>query len=124
MSESLENKKTAIILFNLGGPDSKKSVKPFLFNLFNDKYIITLPKVFRYFLAWIISSRREKIAQEIYAYMGNKSPILEETKAQCDALEKTLKGQKNSDYKVFVCMRHWHPMSDEVVKDVLDYNPN
>ena len=54
----IKNKKTAIILFNLGGPDSKKAVKPFLFNLFNDKYIITLPKVFRYLLSWIISSKR------------------------------------------------------------------
>ena len=59
MSESSKNKKTAIVLFNLGGPDSKKAVKPFLFNLFNDKYIITLPKFLRYFIAWLISSRRE-----------------------------------------------------------------
>lgn len=124
MLESSKNKKTAIILFNLGGPDSKKAVKPFLFNLFNDKYIITLPKIFRYFLAWIISSRREKTAQEIYANMGNKSPILDETKAQAIALEKVLKGRINSEYKVFICMRHWHPMSDEVVKNVLDYNPD
>jgi len=122
--ESLKNKKTAIILFNLGGPDSKKAVKPFLFNLFNDKYIITLPKVFRYILAWIISSRRKKTAQEIYAYMGDKSPILAETKAQLVALEQALKGELNSEHKVFISMRHWHPMSDEVVKNVLDYNPD
>ena len=80
-------------------------------------YIITLPKFLRYFVAWIISSRREKTAQEIYSYLGDKSPILDETKAQADSLEKSLKNSLESDYKVFICMRHWHPMSDKVVED-------
>ncbi len=124
MLENLKNKKTAIVLFNLGGPDSKKAVKPFLFNLFNDKYIISIPKIFRYCLAWIISSRREKTAQKIYSYIGNKSPILEETKAQSLALEQVLKDKLESNYKVFICMRHWHPMSDKVVKNVIDYDPD
>ena len=34
--------KTAVVLFNLGGPDKIKSVQPFLFNLFNDKKIINI----------------------------------------------------------------------------------
>ncbi len=123
MSESSKNKKTAIVLFNLGGPDSKKAVKPFLFNLFNDKYIITLPKFLRYFIAWLISSRREKTAQEIYSYLGDKSPILDETKAQADFLEKSLKSSLKSDCRVFICMRHWHPMSDKVVEDITNYGP-
>jgi protoporphyrin/coproporphyrin ferrochelatase len=124
MSENINNKKTAIVLFNLGGPDSKEAVKPFLFNLFNDKYIITLPSFFRYLIAWLISSRREKTAQEIYSYTGNKSPILDETKAQKLALEKALKSKINNEYEVFICMRHWHPMSEEVVKQVKIYDPN
>ena len=66
MSKVLDSKKTAIVLFNLGGPDSLKAVKPFLFNLFNDKNIITLPSFFRYLIAWFISSRRENTAREIY----------------------------------------------------------
>jgi len=124
MFESTKNKKTAIILFNLGGPDSIKAVKPFLFNLFNDKYIINLPKFLRYFVAKLISSRREKTAQEIYSYLGGKSPILEETNKQADALSKALKNKINSEYEVFICMRHWHPMSDEVIKKVEKYAPN
>ena len=39
-------KKKAVVLFNLGGPDRLESVKPFLFNLFNDKSIINLPGAF------------------------------------------------------------------------------
>jgi ferrochelatase len=60
MSETIKNKKKiAVVLFNLGGPDSLDSVKPFLFNLFYDKYIITLPSILRFFIAKLISSRRE-----------------------------------------------------------------
>ena len=56
-------KKKAVVLFNLGGPDRLESVKPFLFNLFNDKAIISLPRVFRFMLAYLISSKREKTAK-------------------------------------------------------------
>ena len=60
------DKKTAVILFNLGGPDKLESVEPFLFNLFNDKAIIGLPQPFRFLLAKFISKRRVKKAQKIY----------------------------------------------------------
>ena len=41
-------KKTAVVMFNLGGPDSLEAVKPFLFNLFYDPAIITVPNPFRW----------------------------------------------------------------------------
>lgn len=37
----------AVVLFNLGGPDSLEAVQPFLFNLFNDPAIIRLPGAVR-----------------------------------------------------------------------------
>ena len=43
--------KVAVVLFNLGGPDSLEAVRPFLFNLFRDPAIITLPAIVRYPLA-------------------------------------------------------------------------
>lgn len=122
MSKIIKNKRIAIVLFNLGGPDNLTAVKPFLFNLFNDKYIITLPSFLRYMIAWLISSRREKTAQHIYSQMGGRSTILPETKKQADALTEYLK-DKISDFKVFICMRHWHPMSDQVIKQIENYNP-
>jgi ferrochelatase len=76
----------AIVLFNLGGPDSLGAVRPFLFNLFNDPAIIRLPGLLRRPLAWFISRRREKKAQGIYALMGGRSPILPNTEAQAKAL--------------------------------------
>jgi ferrochelatase len=112
--------KTAVILFNLGGPDSQQAVKPFLFNLFNDPAIIGAPKLIRYFLAKFISGKREKKAQGIYAQIGGKSPILELTNQQAQALEAKL----GEGYKVFVCMRYWHPMSAEVAAQVAAYAPD
>ncbi|RTK92330.1 MAG: ferrochelatase [Rickettsiales bacterium] len=122
MSKILNNKKLAIILFNLGGPDSLQAVKPFLFNLFNDKFIINLPKFFRYLLAYLISSTREKKAKGIYARMGGRSSIMPETQSQANALAEYLKDKLDCEFKIFICMRHWHPMSDEVVKQVCDYS--
>jgi len=125
MSEITRNKKkVAVVLFNLGGPDSLNAIKPFLFNLFNDKYIITLPSVLRFVVAKLISIRREKFAKTIYANTGGKSPILEETLSQKKALKEEL--IKNSDitFELFICMRHWHPMTAEVVKNIKNYEPN
>jgi ferrochelatase len=115
-------KKTAVILFNLGGPDNLKSVQPFLFNLFNDKAIIGLPQPFRFLLAKLISSRRTKKAQKIYEQIGGKSPLLELTNAQAYALEREL--SFFGDFKVFVSMRYWQPFANEVIKKIKEYQPN
>lgn len=122
MSVICKNKKTAIVLFNLGGPDSLDAVQPFLFNLFNDPAIIGVPRLIRYFLARYISKKRAPIAQDIYREIGDKSPIFDNTKAQADALLAVL--ETHGDVKTFICMRYWHPMSDEVVQEVKDYHPD
>ena len=114
--------RTAVVLFNLGGPDSTVAVQPFLYNLFNDPAIISAPKVVRSLLASFISRRRTPTATKIYEEMDGKSPILENTEAQAEALEKALKG--HGDVKVFTCMRYWHPLADEVVRDVKAYAPD
>ena len=113
--------KKAVILFNLGGPDKLESVEPFLFNLFNDPAIISIPSIIRYPLAKIISKRRTPIAKDIYKEIGNKSPILELTQQQSESLENNLK--KKGDYKCFVVMRCWHPRASQVIKKVKEYNP-
>lgn len=110
--------KTAVILFNLGGPDSKKSIRPFLFRFFMDPNIVYLPKFFRFLLASYISIKRTlKEAGKSYSLLGDKSPLLENSYAQARALENIL----GPDFKVFVCMRYWHPMADEIVRHVNDW---
>ncbi len=114
--------KIAIILFNLGGPDSLDAVQPFLRNLFSDPAIIALPTWLRLPLARFISSRRTPKAKHIYAQIGGSSPILGQTEAQARALEAALEGQH--DWRGYVCMRYWHPMTDAVVGSVKRFAPD
>jgi protoporphyrin/coproporphyrin ferrochelatase len=116
-------KKIGVVLFNLGGPDELSSVKPFLFNLFNDPAIIGAPSLIRFILAKLISSKREKKAKEIYSFMGGKSPILKETNEQRIELEKMLE-KEDSNYKVFISMRYWKPFINETIKDIIKWNPD
>ena len=113
--------KKAVILFNLGGPDKLENVEPFLFNLFNDPAIISIPSIFRYPLAKLISKRRAPIAKNIYKEIGYKSPILELTQDQAKSLESNL--LEKGDYKCFVVMRCWHPRASDVIKKIKEYNP-
>jgi ferrochelatase len=103
--------KLAIVLFNLGGPDSPEAVEPFLRNLFSDPGIIQLPGFVRLPLARLIARRRAPVARAIYDHIGGRSPILAETQEQARALEAAANGD-GIEAKVFVAMRCWHPFSD------------
>ena len=115
---------TAVVLYNLGGPDGPDDVRPFLFNLFNDPMIIGAPAPIRWLLAKMISRKRAPIAQEIYAHIGGGSPLLVNTRAQSDALEKMLNAGGYETYKCFVAMRYWHPMADAVMGEVMAAKPD
>lgn len=113
--------KTAVVLFNLGGPDSKEAIKPFLFNFFTDPNIIRLPYPLRWMIAKLIAYRRsKKEAGTSYGELGDKSPLLANSQQQADALE----AQLGEGHKVFIAMRYWHPMADEVAAAVKEYNPD
>ena len=117
--------KKAVILFNLGGPDKLENDEPFLFNLFNDPAILSLPSFFRFPLAKLIANRRTPTAQKIYKELGGSSPILKLTEEQSYALETRLNKNDNlSNYKCFIVMRCWHPRAENVVKKVINYNPD
>ncbi len=110
--------KLAVVLFNLGGPDSLDAVEPFLRNLFSDPAILSVPGLVRKPLANVlIARRRAPVAREIYAKLGGRSPIVEETRAQADALDKVL-AERGVVAKSFIAMRCWHPFSDETTDAV------
>jgi protoporphyrin/coproporphyrin ferrochelatase len=115
--------KVAVVLFNLGGPDSPEAVRPFLFNLFNDPAIIRAPGIVRTLIARSISSRREASARLNYDRMGGRSPILPETNDQARALEQRL-AQTAAEVRTFVAMRYWNPFTEEVARAVADYAPD
>ncbi len=115
--------KLAVVLFNLGGPDSPEAVEPFLQNLFGDEAILVMPWMLRKPLAWFIARRRAPVAREIYAKIGGRSPILEETEAQARALEQVL-AKQGHDVRAFIVMRYWKPFSDEAARAVKAWNPD
>ncbi|ASI47851.1 MAG: ferrochelatase [Anaplasma ovis] len=120
----VSNKKVAVVLLNLGGPSSLCEVEKFLFSLFSDRRILELPYPLRMLVAMLISKLRARSARKIYALMGGKSAILEETEHQASALEKRLNcAAEGKIYKVFVCMRHSKPGSREALHAVRDYQP-
>ncbi len=121
--------RTAVVLFNLGGPDAPDAIRPFLFNLFNDASIIGLPAPLRFLLANFIAWRREKPARAIYAQIGGKSPLLDNTRAQAAALEAALSdgfatGEAKGEVRTFIAMRYWHPMSSETAAAVKEFAPD
>jgi protoporphyrin/coproporphyrin ferrochelatase len=112
--------RTAVVLMNLGGPDTLDAVQPFLFNLFSDPAILRLPTVLRVPLARLISWRRARVAREIYRRLGGGSPLLANTEAQARALETAL----GMDYRCFVAMRYWRPTSEEAAREVANWAPD
>ena len=119
------SRRIGVVLFNLGGPDSLEAVKPFLFNLFNDKAIIGLPQPFRRLLAWRISSGREEEAKANYAHMGGSSPLQRETELQRQALEIALATALPGDVvKVVTAMRYWRPLTQEAAAEMASFKPD
>ncbi|MGE4064223.1 MAG: ferrochelatase [Rhodospirillaceae bacterium] len=112
----------AIVVFSLGGPDSPAAVRPFLFNLFNDPYIIPLPQPLRWLIARTISGLRAKKSRGYYARLGGRSVLLPETEAQAQALE-SVAAPFAKNVRAFVFMRYWHPMAREVVTQLKAYAP-
>jgi ferrochelatase len=108
----------AVVLLQLGGPDTLDAVEPFLYNLFCDPDIINFPGAFlaRKYIARRISSSRSKKVAERYRKIGGKSPIYDLTKAQALALERELRKTIAAD--VYIAMRYWHPLTDEVIKEI------
>jgi ferrochelatase len=115
--------KLGVVLFNLGGPDSLPSVRPFLFNLFRDPAIIALPFGLRHLVAALISWRRAPIAQEIYRQIGGGSPLLPETKIQAESLQAALQSLAH-EVKVVISMRYWHPFSRQAADELAAFRPD
>ena len=107
--------RVAVIMFQLGGPDSQAAVEPFLYNLFCDPDIINFPGAFlaRKALAKLISTTRSKVVGQHYAEIGGGSPISRLTGQQARALQETLRPHLNA--RTIVAMRYWHPDTAEAV---------
>jgi protoporphyrin/coproporphyrin ferrochelatase len=88
-----------LLVMAYGGPDKLEEVEPYLLDV----------RGYRPTSQEIIHEVRER-----YREIGGRSPILEQTQAQADALESVL-NKNGGQFKVYIGMRHWHPF----IKDAL-----
>jgi len=110
--------KLAVVLLNLGGPDSLEAVQPFLYNLFSDPDIIDVPGsfLFRKCLAKLISTRRAPGVIEQYREIGGKSPLKDHTLKQAALLKDRL--NEVFPAEVFAAMRYWRPSTEETLNAI------
>ncbi len=110
----------AVVLMNLGGPDSPEAVRPFLYNLFSDPAIIRLPAPLRLPLAALIASRRAADgAADLCPARRRLAASRQHTGAGARACS-TNSAIRNpaSSIAAFVAMRYWHPLTAAAVSEV------
>lgn len=107
-------KPTGLVLLNMGGPDSLRAVRPFLYNLFSDRDLIQLPAgaLLQKPFALMISALRAPKVRLNYASIGGKTPLLEWTAKQAAAVA----GDLGAQVKPFMAMRYWKPRAEECLR--------
>ena len=103
--------KEAVVLLNMGGPNSLEEVGLFLRNMFNDANILRIKnRYLRAMVANLIVARREQAAQQTYQALGGSSPLVAHTKALCIKLQAAL----GKEVAVEFAMRYTPPFAKEV----------
>ncbi len=104
--------KRGVLLLNFGGPGFLREVRPFLYRLFCDPYVLSgIPAPFRQVMAAVIAAARAPESSRCYAAIGGGSPQLHWTKVQAEGLERLLNAGRaaGDEFKVSVGMRSWEP---------------
>ncbi|MDH3997872.1 MAG: ferrochelatase [Desulfuromonadales bacterium] len=109
-------KPTGLVFLNMGGPDSLRAVRPFLYNLFSDRDLIQLPAgaLLQKPFAFMISTLRAPKVRVNYASIGGKSPLLEWTQKQAQGTAAELGEQ----VEPFVAMRYWKPRAEVCLRQM------
>ena len=115
---STSPKPLAVVLLQLGGPESIDEVQPFLEGMFRDPDLLDLPlpPSLRNWAALHLSTWRARSAVPLYAAIGGRSPIRETTLLQAELLERELR--PNVPCRVFVAMRYGSPSTEAAVDAV------
>ena len=91
-----------VLVMAYGGPGNLEEVEPYLMDV----------RGYRPTSSEIVHEVRER-----YREIGGRSPILERTQAQADAIQSVL-NERGEEFKVFVGMRHWHPFIQDTLADM------
>lgn len=116
--------KTAVVLINLGTPDSPSTsdVRKYLFQFLNDKRVIDIPWLLRKILVNLIivpfrAPKSAKLYKELWTKDG--SPLIIYGKKAKELLQESL----GDDYTVHLAMRYQNPGIPEVMEQVRLENP-
>lgn len=109
--------KTAILMMNMGGPESSKveDVQKFLESLFRDRDIIKMP--FQNFLGPLISKRRAPVLKKKFDEIGG-DPLKRWTELQGKGIVSYLdkKSPSTAPHKAYTCFRYSKPDIEHAVE--------
>lgn len=121
-------KKTGILLINLGTPDSPsvKDVRRYLFQFLNDPRVIDLPWLSRKLLVNGIivpfrAPKSAKVYKELWEMYDGESPLLTYGKLLKDKVQSHFSAEK---VKVALGMRYQNPSIESAVKSLMQFNPD
>ena len=122
--------KTAVLLINLGTPDSPsvKDVRSYLFEFLNDPRVIDIPAIARFFLVNFIivpfrAPKSAKIYKQLWTNNGlpkgiKESPILYYGKS----VQEKLQQSPENEFDVYLAMRYKNPSLDDTLSEIYKKN--
>lgn len=117
-------KKTAVLLINLGTPDSASvsDVRKYLTEFLNDSRVIDIPFVLRKILVNLIivpfrAPKSAKIYKELWEVGNGVSPLLKHSKNVSVLLQDRI-----NNTTVFLAMRYGNPSLDNILEEIRKLN--
>jgi protoporphyrin/coproporphyrin ferrochelatase len=122
-------KKSAVLLVNLGSPDSPKprDVYRYLTEFLNDPRVIDIPWLARKVLVnGLIVPFRHRKSAAIYEKLWTKegSPLIAHGKRVQDSLQQRFSSDGGADVKIFLAMRYQNPSMESVMSSIRKWNPD
>ncbi len=111
----------AVLLLQMGAPDTPEAVTPFLENLFSDEAVIPLraPAWIKGPLVRMMARSRAKRVVPRYGMIGGGSPLVRITREQAAALEGNL-ADEGLDIPVRAGTRYCPPRAGETISELRD----
>lgn len=117
------NVKTAIMMLNMGGPQTTDQVADYLLRIMTDRDMIQLPVQSK--LGPYIARRRTAEVQKKYGEIGGGSPILKWTQLQGELMCQKLDNLSPSTapHKYYVAFRYVNPLTEDTINQIESDNP-
>lgn len=117
------NVKTAILMLNMGGPQTTDQVPEYLLRIMTDRDMIQLPVQSK--LGPYIARRRSEEVKKKYGEIGGGSPILKWTQLQGELMCQKLDNLSPSTapHKHYVAFRYVNPLTEDTINQIERDNP-